>query len=447
MSDAAATDRDINSETKAMAFVGVGARIINAGVVFLTQILFARSMGATEFGVYATANTWMLLVSGFAMLGLTSMPQRFLPEYALGQDNDRIRGLVRFAFQWPLVIGAGFCALGSLLAYLTRDIISPAVATTTCLALLTVPALVSISVVEGIALARNWKALAYGINFLFRPLITPLIFIVAWLIGVTADANLAMIAMAAAAWFAAALLLILIWRRYKPLLSQGSAVEERQRWIKAGLPVMVIDGAFMLMTSTDIILLSYFQSESEVGTYSAAARLVALVAFVHYGLTWASAHHFSALYAAGNHVELEKFAARTTLWTFLPSLIAALMIGLASPYFLMAFGKEFTGGAGITIILMLGLLARAAIGPAEQLLIMTNNQMQCAYAYIIAFVVNVILCILLAPTYGGMGAAMATAIAYLAASLIIGNAVQKKLGFPVHIVTLLLRPFKKVRHD
>jgi O-antigen/teichoic acid export membrane protein len=441
MSNGAEPSNDINRETKAMALVGVAARVLNAGVVFLTQILFARTMGVTEFGIYATANTWMLLVCGIATVGLVSMPQRFLPEYALMKDDDRVRGLVRFAAWGPLAIGALFCISGSLLAFLARDLISPAVATTTCIALLIVPALVSINVIEGIALARNWKSLAYGINFVIRPLIAPMIFVAAWFAGVKAEANLAI-----AAWLAASLLLFLVWRRYKPLLAAGPAIEERSRWIKAGLPVMLIDGAFMLMTSTDIILLAFFQSEAEVGTYSAAARLVALVAFVHYGLTWASAHHFSALHAANNHTELEKFAAKTTLWTFLPSVGAACMIGLASPYLLLAFGQEFSGGASITVILMLGLLARAAIGPAEQLLIMTNNQILCAYAYIIAFIINLMACLFLVPLYGGIGAAIATAIAYCAASLIIAWHVQKKLGFPVHILVLLLQPRRKPAH-
>jgi O-antigen/teichoic acid export membrane protein len=436
----------IQSETKAMAFAGVFARVLNAGMVFLTQILFARTMGVTEFGIYATANTWMLLVSGIASLGLVAMPQRFLPEYELARDNPRIRGLIHFASFGPMAIGTGFCVGGALLAFLARDIISAPVATTTCIALLIVPALVSINVVEGIALAKAWKGLAYGINFVIRPLIAPLIFGGAWLSGLKPEANLAMAAMVIAAWFAALLLIFLVRRRFHSLLPSGPRIEERPRWIRAGLPVMLIDGAFMLMTSTDVILLSLFQTEAEVGTYSAAARLVALVAFIHYGLTWASGHHFSALFAAKNTSGLARFAARTTLWTFLPSLGAAGVIGLASPYLLLAFGSAFAGGSDITIILLLGLLARAAIGPAEQLLIMTDNQISCAHAYICAFLVNLAGCLVLAPVYGGKGAAVATALAYLTASLIIAWQVRRHLGFQVHILALLGSSDRKTIH-
>jgi O-antigen/teichoic acid export membrane protein len=424
----------MESETRIMALAGVGSRIINAGVVFLTQVLFARVMGAAEFGIYATASTMMLLVAGFATLGLVAMPQRFWPEYEAAGDQARLRGLVRFASWAPFMIGSVFAMAGCAVAHLSSHLLSPAVATATCLAMLTVPALVMLDVIEGIALAKAWKVLAYGIAFVLRPLIVPLIFLGAWLGGVEADATLAVMALVGATWLSSFVLLVLVRRKVSSILPKGPALEERQRWIMTGLPVMLIDGAFMLMTSTT------------VGAYSAAARLVALVAFVHHGLTWASGHHFSALHAAGDHAGLAAYAARTTRWTFLPSVGAALLMAAASPLFLMAFGKGFEGGSMITVILLTGLLARAAVGPAEQLLVMTDNQIACAYAYAWAFVMNFGFGVALIPLYGGMGAAIATAFGYFAASLIVAREVRNRLGFDVHIGALLLASRRKLAH-
>jgi O-antigen/teichoic acid export membrane protein len=436
----------MESETRIMALAGVGSRIINAGVVFLTQVLFARVMGAAEFGIYATASTMMLLVAGFATLGLVAMPQRFWPEYEAAGDQARLRGLVRFASWAPFVIGSVFAMAGCIIAHLASHLLSPAVATATCLAMLTVPALVMLDVIEGIALAKAWKMLAYGIAFVLRPLVVPLIFLGAWLGGVEADATLAVMALVGATWLSSFVLLVLVRRKVSSILPKGPALEERQRWIMAGLPVMLIDGAFMLMTSTDLVLLSVFSDDSTVGAYSAAARLVALVAFVHHGLSWASGHHFSALHAAGDHAGLAAYAARTTRWTFLPSVGAALLMAVASPLFLMAFGKGFEGGSIITIILLTGLLARSAIGPAEQLLVMTDNQVACAYAYAWAFVMNLGFGVALIPLYGGIGAAIATAFGYFAASLIVAREVRKRLGFDVHIGALLLASRRKLAH-
>jgi O-antigen/teichoic acid export membrane protein len=440
MSAAVDTSEAMQSETRTMALAGVAARIFNAGVVFLTQILFARAMGASDFGVYATANTLMLLVAAFATLGLIVMPQRFWPEYEAAGDGARLRGLARFASWGPFAIGSVFALGGALAAVLARDLISPQVATATCIAMLTVPAMASLDVVEGIALTKAWKGLAYGVAFVVRPLIVPLVFLCAWLAGVSPDATLAMASLVAATWVAAFVLLVLVRRKIGAVLPKGATISEHRRWIATGLPMMMIDGVFILMTSTDVVLLAIFHSDLEVGAYSAAARLVALVAFVHHGITWASGHHFSALYTAGNRAELAAYAAKTTRWTFLPSVAAAILMALAAPLLLLLFGKGFEGGGIITAVLLLGLLTRAAVGPAEQLLVMTDNQIACAYAYAWALVVNLGFCLVLVPAYGGVGAALSTACGYAAATLIIAREVRLRLGFSVHIFALMGQP-------
>lgn len=446
MQDPIPTQNSMETETRLMALFGIGARVANAGIVFLTQILFARMLGAADFGIYATATTAMLLAAGFATLGLTAMPQRFWPVYAANGDLARQRGLMRFASWGPFVGGTAVAIIGSVTAYLASPLLSPAVSTATCLAMLTLPALAALDVVEGIALLKSWKLLAYGLMFIVRPLLIPSVFLGAWLMGVRADAALAVIAVAAATWVAAFLLIILVRRKTRTIVPSGPVVSDRRIWLRAGLPVMLIDGAFLLMTSTDIILLSIFADDATVGAYSAAARLVGLVAFVHQGLTWASAHHFSALHVAGDSTGLAAYAARMTRWTFLPSLAAAIVVAAAAPLMLMLFGEGFEGGGSITAILLIGLLLRAAVGPAEQLLVMTDNQLACAYAYVWAFVVNAALCLALIPLYGAVGAAVATSIAYGAASLIIARQVRLQLGFDIHILAIFAASRRKPIH-
>jgi O-antigen/teichoic acid export membrane protein len=221
---------------------------------------------------------------------------------------------------------------------------------------------------------------------------------------------------------------------------------EPKLWLRASLPVMFCGGMFMLMASTDVLLLSWFHSETDVGVYAAAARLVALVAFVHAGLTWASGHHFSALHQAGDRRALADYAARTTRWTLLPSLGAAAAVALAAPLALMLFGRDFAGGGAVTAILLIGLLARACIGPGEQLLVMTDNQGSAAYAYAWAFLVNLGLGVALVPTWGGAGAAAATAAAYAVAAVILAREVRARLGFGVSILSALRRGEGRAAH-
>ena len=62
-------------------------------------------------------------------------------------------------------------------------------------------------------------------------------------------------------------------------------------------------------------------------------------------------------------------------------------------------------------ILAIGMLARAAVGPAERLLNMLGERKQCAAVYAVAFAINLVLCVILIPRIGIEGAALATSTA------------------------------------
>ena len=62
-------------------------------------------------------------------------------------------------------------------------------------------------------------------------------------------------------------------------------------------------------------------------------------------------------------------------------------------------------------ILAVGMLSRAAVGPAERLLNMLGDRKQCAAIYALAFAINLVLCLLLIPQLGIEGAAIATSTA------------------------------------
>ena len=109
------------------------------------------------------------------------------------------------------------------------------------------------------------------------------------------------------------------------------------------------------------------------------------------------------------------------------------MLLLAGKYMLRLFGDDFAGGYPVMVILSIGLLARAALGPAEKLLIMLGKQTLCATVYAASFAINLLLCLLLIPPYGIAGAAAATAAALVAESILLFTVTRNRLGFHVFI--------------
>jgi O-antigen/teichoic acid export membrane protein len=98
---------------------------------------------------------------------------------------------------------------------------------------------------------------------------------------------------------------------------------------------------------------------------------------------------------------------------------------------LRLFGPQFTQGYGILFVAAIGPLIRAAIGPVERLLNMLDQQIACARAYALAFVLNLVLCLLLVPKFGGYGAAAATSLALAFETVLLYRAAKKTLGYSV----------------
>ncbi len=84
--------------------IGVFAvRAISAVLLFLTQIAFARWMGASEYGLYVTAWTCVVVLGGLAHLGFNIAMMRLAPQYAANRNYAAFRGLLKGGRQVALI--------------------------------------------------------------------------------------------------------------------------------------------------------------------------------------------------------------------------------------------------------------------------------------------------------------------------------------------------------
>src|SRR3954469_13255126 len=154
----------------------------------------------------------------------------------------------------------------------------------------------------------------------------------------------------------------------------------------------MVEGFYLLLSYTDVLLLQQFRSSEEVGVYFAVVKTLALVSFIHYAMSATTAHRFAEYHASGDRARLSAYVAHSIKWTFWPSLAAtAILLALGKPL-LWLFGPQFVGGYDIMFIAAVGLVVRSAIGPVERLLNMLGQQRMCALAYALAFVINLALC-------------------------------------------------------
>ena len=88
-------------------------------------------------------------------------------------------------------------------------------------------------------------------------------------------------------------------------------------------------------------------------------------------------------------------------------------------------------GYDIMFIVAIGLVVRSAIGPVERLLNMLGHQHTCAFAYALAFVMNLVLCMMLVPRFGVYGAAASTSISLAFETVLLFWIVRQRLGLHV----------------
>src|SRR5258707_13029297 len=94
----------------------------------------------------------------------------------------------------------------------------------------------------------------------------------------------------------------------------------------------MVEGFYLLLSYTDVLVLQQFRSSEEVGIYFAVVKTLALGSFIHYAMSATTAHRFAEYHALGDRQRLSAYVAHAINWTFWPSLAATvILLALGKP--------------------------------------------------------------------------------------------------------------------
>src|ERR1700686_5700068 len=82
------------SVTKRLAGTIFIIRVISAALAYLSQILLARWMGGSDYGVYVYVWSWVLLLGSMMDFGISVSAQKIIPEYRAGGEHALLRGFL-----------------------------------------------------------------------------------------------------------------------------------------------------------------------------------------------------------------------------------------------------------------------------------------------------------------------------------------------------------------
>jgi len=403
-------------------------RVISAALAFVSQILLARWMGGFEFGIYIYAWTWVLLIGGMVDLGLGSAAQRFIPEYVERKQFNLLRGFLSGG-RWLALASATTAALiGAAAVTIAAPYIDPETVLPLYISCAALPMFGLWSVQSGVARSYNWVNLGLAPNYIQRQLVLLALMGFAYALGLRTDAVVATVIGVIALVTVIFGQMFVLNRRLAGTVARGPTAYAPRAWFATALPIATVEAFYLLLTYSDIIVLKQFRPPDEVAIYYAAAKTLAMVAFVYYSVAQTIAHKFAEHHVSGDRKRLAAFLKQSVRLTFWPSLGVIVLLLLIGRPLLQLFGRDFVSGYYLMFIIAVGLLARASVGPAERLLNMLGERRSAALVYGLSFALNVLLCVPLIPRLGVAGAAIASSVALVFESASLFLIAKRRLG-------------------
>ncbi len=387
--------------------VVLAARIGNAMLLLGINLIIARLYQSEMVGLLALINSILVIASIFSQLGTTSSILKLVPEYTQKDSASAARVVIQKmvllisvispVISLVLVIGA------FLWKYLFPD--NSVQVTIFILTALFLP-FFSLTKLYTEALRALQKTRLYAVSHLL-PALTNLIILVLFMIFFNSqDTPLWAFFISGVLVFGITWLLVL---RNRPPLLDGELIfpgPPIKEITTISIPMGVTAGLFLVIANSDILMLGLLRSENEVGIYSIASRLALLTGFIISSINAVSAPQFSELYYSDKKEELLSLAIKSSRLIFWASFPILIILIVGGKFFLSWFGQEFVTGYLILILLVLKEFINAIGGSVGQFLNMTGSHNLLRNIILIAAILNIVLNLVLIPSYGMVGAAI-----------------------------------------
>src|SRR5580698_8764776 len=156
------------SVTKRLAGTIFIIRVVSAAMAYLSQILLARWMGGSDYGVYVYVWTWVLLLGSMMDFGISASAQKIIPEYRTAGEHALLRGFLSGSRWITFAVSSGVSLLLAGLIKLLSPWIDAGEMVPLYLGCLTLPAFVVANTQDSIARSHDWTRLGLMPQFGWR---------------------------------------------------------------------------------------------------------------------------------------------------------------------------------------------------------------------------------------------------------------------------------------
>ncbi|MDP3892415.1 lipopolysaccharide biosynthesis protein, partial [Nocardioides sp.] len=435
--------------------VGMAGAVFSAVSSFALVVIVTRGFTPGEAGLFFAVTSVFLVLAAASSLGSDTGLARFLQRYEAQGRHDDVRRAVRAAAvpalvvstfsALVLVVGAGPVsgALGleergeSLLRWLA----------------LALPFAVAADLALAVTRAFGRMRISVLVDRFLRAGLQPPLALVVVLAGGTLLA-------AAGAWAAAyvvsAAVALVASRRYLrtrltrhrtdgpvpvrervdglPMAGAGTPLSVRREFWGFTWPRGVARLAQITVQKADIVIVAALLSPAHAAVYTAATRFVALGQFATHAIQQVLQPRLTAILIHDDQDTLRQVFRIATTWSILLAWPLYLVVGTAPLVYLSVFGDQYAAaaedasGVAVVAVMAVAMLVSVAAGPLDTVLLMAGRSRASLGNALTAMTVDLVLCFLLIPVVGLVGAALAWGAAVLARTALTLVQVRRHLG-------------------
>ncbi|MDX2369620.1 MAG: flippase [Colwellia sp.] len=425
------SDKNFRDLFKSSSIVMV-AKVLGVALGFITNIIIARYYGADTVGTVALVSSFISIASLLVLFGTNTAILKLVPQYTAQYSVLTAYHVFKKSFLLVMITGAFITGLLYWLSpfiaefiFKNNNLISYFIMTSLLIFFISTNELN----LSGLRSLHDIKIFAV-LNIL--PSMTTLIavVVVTFCFYDESDPVYIYIITPAIMFF---ITLYFVSKKFKE--KSPNTVNENvtkitfKEILLISSPMLLISGMHLIMSQTDVIMIGMYMSEKDVGLYAIAMKLALLTSFVLNAVNSVVSPKFSQYYHAGEMETLKKTAkssSKLIFYSTFPILIFLLIFG---KYILGIFGDEFEEAYFILVILIVGQMVNSFSGSVGYFLNMTGNQLAYQKVVLFGMFINVVLNMVLIPSYGLIGAAIATSISLALWNLLALLFMKQKFNF------------------
>lgn len=420
-------------------------QVVGAGLSYGLQVLLARLLNASYYGIYTYVFVWATFVALIAGIGFPAASVRFLPVYRLNEDWARLHGFLRVTSRATFATAIAIALSGILVAEGLHTLGLLSSPSAIVLGALLVPALAGSTLYTEFARAGNRVSVAFTPPLIVRPTLIAAGVVVLFIARGDLSTSAALGASLVAGYVVLAGQYALTRNLFDDPRTERDTVVELREWFGVGMTLLAASAFSITLMQVDIIIVGALRGSRDAGIYAAASKTAALVAFVIMAVNAAAAPQFASLWAMGKVEDLQRLVTKLAGVIFWPSLAISAGIAALSGPLLALFGPEFSEARPALLVLLVGQLVNAAAGSVGYLLTLTGFHREATVALGISAVACIVLTAVGVSLFGLVGAALGSMIGFTLWNGSLYWLVVRKLG--IHPSILMALPPLRHRND